>query len=117
MIHALAVLYARLVIPDQAKSDGTLDKLELGLSKNVHNDLDWLEKELEKTGGRYLVGSTLTAADVMVAFSIEFIFARELGLKGQPETEGKWQGIRRWLEGMQEEEGYRKAVQRTGYKL
>ena len=117
MIHALAVLYARLSISDEAKSDGTLDKLEIGLSKNVHNDLNWLESELERTGGRYLVGSSLTAADIMVAFSIEFMFARSLGLKNQPETQGKWQGVRTWLSNMHKEEGYRKAVQKTGYKL
>lgn len=114
LIHALAVLYTRLQIPEPARTDGTLDKLEAGLSKNVHNDLDWLDSELEGTGGKYLVGTGLTAADIMVAFSVEFIFARALGVKGQ---EGRWGNVRNWLAALQREGGYRKAVQRTGFKL
>ena len=119
LIHALAVLYARLSIPEPAKSDGTLDALEKGLGKNVHNDLDWLEGELAGTegGSRYLVGEALTAADIMVAFSIEFMFARGLGLRGLEGVEGKWKKVRTWLGAMQREEGYRRAVSRTGYKL
>lgn len=114
LMHALAVLYARLQMPEPAKTDGTLDKLESGLSKNVHNDFNWLEYELEKTGGKYLVGTSLTAADIMMGFSIEFILARSLGVKGQ---EDKWPRVRKWLAGLMEGEGYQRALQRTGYKL
>lgn len=56
MVHGLAILYARWKISEPAKSDGTLDKLEQGMSVSVQKDLDWLENELEKSKGKYLAG-------------------------------------------------------------
>ena len=84
--------------------------MEKSLSPNVHNDLDWLESEVSDR--QYLVGSELTAADIIMGFSIEFIFARKLGTE-----RGKWPNVAKWLEGLQESKGYRKAVEKTGYSL
>jgi len=76
----------------------------------MHNDLCWLESEV--TGKQYLVGNELTAADIMMSFSIEFILSRKLGTEG-----GDWSNTRKWLEGIQKTEGYRTAVEKTGYSL
>ena len=113
MIHGLAILYARWRLPEPAKSDGkTLPEMEKGLSKNIQGDLDWLESELKQGNGEFLVGDELTAADIMMHFSVSFILARKLG------TEGKsWPSVERWLEGLEGLEGYQKAVKKTGYKL
>lgn len=87
-----------------------LPEMERGLSVNVRNDLDWLEAEVKDRG--YLVGEGLTAADVMMGFSIEFILARKLGTEG-----GEWPGVRKWLENVQRREAYTRAVEKTGYSL
>jgi len=74
LLNALAITYARWFSPPRATENGDAEKLEEGLSVNVQKDLDWLEAELNKTGG-FLVGHSVTAADIMVHFSIQFIFA------------------------------------------
>lgn len=115
MVHSLAILYARWMISDPGKSDSTLDKLEQGMSVNVQKDLNWLETELKRSKGTFLAGGNVTAADTMVAFSIQFIFARNLGVKsGQ---QGRWKRIHEWLKLCEEREGYKAAVQKTGHTL
>lgn len=110
MIHALAILYARWRLPEAAKA--SLHEMEKGLSVNVQKDLDWLENELKAGNGEFLVGDELTVADIMVHFSVQFIFARKLGTVGK-----SWPGVERWSEGLEGLEGYQKAVKKTGYKL
>ena len=115
MVHSLAILYARWMMSEPAKSDGTLDRLEDGMSVNVQKDLDWLDNELGKSKVKFLAGEEVTAADTMMAFSIQFIFARGLGVKsGQ---EGKWKRVEEWLKSCEEREAYKAAVQKTGHTL
>jgi len=109
MLHSLAILYARWTIPDSVKS--SLPEMEASLSRNVHNNLDWLEFELSD-GRTWLIGDDVTAADIMMGFSIDFIFTRELGTKG-----GRWENMEGWLERVKGREKYKKAVERTGYRL
>ncbi|KAK7888049.1 hypothetical protein LTR67_009444 [Exophiala xenobiotica] len=108
MLHGLAILYARWRIPKAASE--YLPEMEKGLSPNIHNDLNWLEGEVQDR--QFLVGNDVTAADIMMGFSIEFIFARKLGTEG-----GDWPNVKKWLEGLQQMEAYRKAVEKTGYSL
>ena len=115
MVHALAVTYARWFCPQEVKSSGALREMEVGLGVNVKRDLDWLEGELEESGGPWLVGKEVSAADTMVAFSVQFIFARELGVG--KEDVGKWPRVRKWLEMIEKHEAYRKAVEKTGHQL
>lgn len=115
MVHGLAILYARWMISEPAKSDGTLDKLEEGMSVNVQKDLDWLEKELGKSKGEFLVGEKVTAADTMMAFSIQFIFARGLGVRSRQQE--RWKRIGGWLKSCEEREAYKAAVRKTGHTL
>lgn len=115
MLHALAILYARWKLP--AAAGQYLPELEQGLSANVHNDLNWIEtalKEQRARGHDYLVGDRLTVADVMMQFSIEFIFARELGIKGKLAA---WPETRAWLERTMRRPAYQRAVKKTGYTL
>lgn len=93
MLHALAILYARWKIPEAAKNH--LPEMESALSGNVHNDLNWLENTLKRqkeSGHQYIVGDGLTVADVMMQFSIDFIFTRGLGTKGND-----WPEVKAWL--------------------
>jgi glutathione S-transferase len=90
----------------------------------VHNDLDWLEDELSSNSSkgssgageeekRFIVGNNLTAADIIMGFSIEFILTRKLGTEGG----SGWPRVHKWLDGIKEIPSYRKAVERTGYSL
>lgn len=116
LIHALAILYFRWSTP-QSLNDNMLSELaetEKNMSVSVVADLDWLEGELGSSTGRFLVGDGVTAADCMVLFSVQFIFARELGTKGM---EGRWSRIMEWMERCERTETYKKAVERSGYTL
>ena len=86
--------------------------MEKGLAANVHNDLNWMESVLASDGREWLVGKDVTAADVMMGFNTEFIFARNLGTEG-----GDWPYVRKWMERVKGREAYKKAVERTGYSL
>lgn len=106
MVHCLPTVYNRRI-------DATLaEKLAPGIEQIVAKDLDWLEEELKKGNGRYLVGDHITAADTMVAFSVQFIFRMRLGPSNR-----RWEGIESWLRGTENERAYQRAVAMTAYKL
>lgn len=119
MLHSVAVVYTRWQLPeDLPDRDAVVKGVEGKLSVNVHNDFDWLEGELKAQkarGSRWLVGSGLTAADVMLQFSVQFIMERKLGVGGR--GEGKWPEVEAWLARTEGEEAYKKAVKKTGYTL
>jgi len=48
----------------------------------------------------------------MMGFSIDFIFAMELGTKG-----GNWPAVQKWLKNLHEQEAYKRAVKKTGHSL
>ena len=56
MIHCLPIVSVRRIDASAA------EKLAPGLAGNVAKDLDWLEAELRRGNGRYLVGDHVTAA-------------------------------------------------------
>ena len=82
------------------------------MSKNVIKDMDFLESELKKSGGKFLLGNTVTAADTAMHFSATFILARELGIKGR-----KYPEIERYLKDCEATDSYKKAVDKTGHQL
>lgn len=106
-LHGIAILYVRWF-----QKDGTVAKTEEGLSKNIVNDMNYLEAELSKGRGKFLCGDAVTAADCMMQFSAGFIMARELGVKASsyPKTQ-------QYLQECEATETYKKAVQKTGHKL
>jgi glutathione S-transferase len=110
MIHAMAITYARWNIPKD--SSDILSQAERGLSVNVQSDLDWLETELSLSSGRFLCGDKVTAADMMMQFSVDVIMVTKLGTQGRT-----WPGIENWLEACKESESYKRAVEKTGYEL
>lgn len=108
-LHALAILYTRWF--GTAHPDAIQD-IEKSMSVNVGKDLDFLEKELAKGGGKFLVGNTVTIADCMMLFSVQFIFARELGTRGR-----SWPVVDEWMTRCESTPTYRNAVKKTGHKL
>lgn len=117
MLHALAILYATWNLPSTfiAANSSTIDAMVAGMSLNVQKDLDWLESELSD-GREWLVGGRVTAADVMMQASVDFIFAREFGTKGV-DVGKRWARTSEWLERCKRDEAYIRAVERSGYTL
>lgn len=119
MMPAMPVLYTRWQIPeDVPERDQLLAVVEQKLSVNVHNSFDWLEGELKAQkakGSGWLVGKALTAADITLQFSVQFIMERKLGVGGR--GEGKWPEVVAWLERIEAVEVYQKAVNKTGFSL
>ena len=112
MVHCLAITYARWFSPPSVHSSGDLKKLEEGLAINVGKDFDWLNSELE--GKRFLAGEEVTAADTMVLFSVQFIFARDLCAGRKV---GEWANVESWFKACEEREGWKKAVRKTGHQM
>lgn len=120
LLHGLACLYVQW-----HQHDGDVEKTLQGLSGNVVKDLDYLEshfqkqQEEEKEGegsGRFIMGGkNITAADIMMQFSVRFILMRELGTQGV--EKGRWERVERWLELCEGTESYKRAVERTGFRL
>lgn len=113
MLHALAILYTRWKIPEAAKPH--LPEMEKNMSPNVQNDFRWIEgalKEQKAKGSGFLVGNGLSVADIMMVFSVEFIFERKLGMR-----KGEWPETEAWLGRMMGRDAYKRAVGRSGYTL
>lgn len=114
MLQSMPILYTRWRIPEAAQS--FLPELESAHSVGAKNNFNWLEAELARQKSRnqrFLVADHPTAADVMVQFSVQFIFARGLGVK----ADGSYPEVEAWLKRTEETEGYRAAVAKTGYDL
>ena len=107
-MHGLVPFYAHRASPDISH-----DLLQT-LTVDTGHDLDWLDVQLKASGTRYLVGDTVTAADTMMAFSVQFIL--EYGLHPK-EKDGQWDNVRNWLGNVEKNKMYQRAVAKTGYTL
>ncbi|KAK9771487.1 putative Glutathione S-transferase [Seiridium cardinale] len=118
-LHGIAIMYARWFLPEESKS--ALPEMEEKLSTNVRNDLDWIEGHLREQNTKFLSGNTVSAADIMMQFSIEFIYARRLGLNareaGEEGGDGHWPETKKWLKRCMNEPAFKRAVEKTGYTL
>lgn len=114
MVHGLAVLYTLWNFPAAFKESNAddFDKMIAAISVNVQKDFDWLETALGQSTGRFLVGDKVTAADIMMLFSVQFILARDLGTKGK-----SWAKVNEWVERCEATESYKKAVEKSGHTL
>jgi len=114
MLFPLSILYARWSFPSSlsASNPSALADMEAAMAPNVQKAMDWLEQALVASTGRFLVGDGVTAADVMMQFSVRFLMARGLGTAGR-----RWTGVEEWLERCEETESYKRAVERSGHTL
>lgn len=114
MVHGLAVLYAKWNFPAALKESHAeeMDKMIAAIGVNVQKDFDWLETALGHSTGQFLVGNQVTAADIMMLFSVQFILARELGTKGK-----SWPKVNEWVQRCEATESYKKAVEKSGHTL
>lgn len=86
--------------------------MEAGIAVNLQKDMDWLEKELGASTGMFLVGNQVTAADVMMLFSVQFCLERKLGTEGK-----RWRLVEEWRERCENTESYKRAVEKSGHTL
>lgn len=105
-LHGLAIFYGSASVPSAAQG------LQDGISGAVHRDFDWLEAELAQGSGKFLVGDTVTVADTMMEFTVNFIMKNGLGTKGK-----SWPAVEKWMADVQGTETYKRAVEKTGFKL
>ena len=119
--HAMPMFYARRLLPESLKTDGTLAAFEGQVMRRVTDDLEWLEGELELQKTKmsegdelFLVGKHLTGADVMMAFSVGLLLQRAVTLH-QPGK--RYKAIEEWMGGLVGRGAYRKAAQRLEYKV
>ncbi|CCT71989.1 related to GTT1-glutathione S-transferase [Fusarium fujikuroi IMI 58289] len=112
MMNAVPIIMARMGMPKEAAQ--YVSGLEAAIAPRVHEAMQWFEAELESgpTKGQFIVGTGLTAADIMMGFSIECIFAMKLGTESQD-----WPLISKWLANIKERKAYRTAVEKTGYSM
>jgi glutathione S-transferase len=106
-LHGIAVLYARW-----HQKSGDPKETEVGLSKNIQADLDFMTAELGKSNGKFLFGDELTVADIQMHFSVAFILKRELGTFGK-----RWERLEKYIEDCGATESYKKAVEKTGHSF
>ncbi|RBQ69733.1 hypothetical protein FVER14953_07652 [Fusarium verticillioides] len=112
MMNAVPIIITRMGMPKEAAQ--YTSGLEDAIAPRVHEAMQWLESELESgpSNGQFIVGTDLTAADIMMGFSIECIFAMKLGTKSH-----EWPLISKWLANMKERKAYKRAVEKTGYSM
>jgi len=115
LMHGIAIMYARARLPpDHSAAWPAMNKT---MSPNMHNNLNWLESTLQEQHSRsskYLVGDHLTAADIGMHYSLQLIYNRKLGLEG---TDQRWVEVEKWMHDMEQEESYKRAVAKTGFKM
>lgn len=100
------VTYARWNIPEKYREE-ILPEYERKLADNVQNDLNYLESSLKANKSGYLVGDNLTLADIMVAFSAQFVLVRGLGAKW---ADDDYPTIKSWIRNLRKREGWQKAT-------
>ncbi|KAF5630261.1 GTT1-glutathione S-transferase [Fusarium tjaetaba] len=112
MMNAVPIIITRMGMPKEAAQYAS--GLEAAIAPRVHEAMQWLEAELESgpSKGQFIVGADLTAADIMMGFSIECIFAMKLGTESR-----EWPLISKWLANMKERKAYKTAVEKTGYSM
>ncbi|EIW85732.1 glutathione S-transferase C-terminal-like protein [Coniophora puteana RWD-64-598 SS2] len=113
LLHSMAIFYARGNFPPALKETNpdALAQMVKGMSVNVQRDLDWLEAELAKSSGPFILGAQVTIADTMMEFSIDMIMLYRLGIDGG----GPWPRIEAWLQACHASDTYKRAVEKTGY--
>lgn len=104
-------------LPSTLQASKDIDDFRAITMRKVYDDLDWLETHLAHTGTAFLVGHHLTAADIMMGFSIRLIMGRlveprELAEGGEKR---QYHSIQKWLNELVGRKALRIALKKTGF--
>jgi glutathione S-transferase len=113
-MHSMAFFAFRMGMPQRLRemASDDVEEAERKMAVHVQKDLDWLERELETSTGAFLVGDTVTAADIMLYISALFTLKFELGTKGRT-----WPAVEAWLKRCEDTESYKRAVEKSGFHM
>jgi glutathione S-transferase len=115
MLHAYPALVTKR-LPGNLLASKDIHAFRVIVTRRLYEDLDWLEGHLTTAKTTYLVGDHLTAADIMLAFSIRPILDRVI--KDGDLAEGgeikEYPSIQKWLEGLVGRKALRIALKKTG---
>ena len=110
LVHGLVPFYVHRAAP------GTPESVMEALKADTGADLDWLDSQIKASNTRYLVSDTVTAADTMIGFSVQFILEFRLHPK-EVEGDARWENVKKWLANVEGSKAYRRAVEKTGHTL
>ena len=105
MTTAQPITYSRWFMPE-AHQDA-LPELEKSLATNVKLDLQYIDDHLAQSASGFLEGNDLTLAEIMLAFSVQFVLVRGLGAKW---AEPGYENIKAWIRRLQGREGWQRAT-------
>ena len=106
MVHTLAAVYPRWFA-----DHSTASRIESSMATNIHNNLNHLEQSLAQNAG-WLVGGTLTAADIMCAFSAEYTFGMDTAISSRGKTIHDWPNTVAWLKKCAQTQSYQRTLAR-----
>ena len=105
-------------LPNRAEVWAQMNKV---MSVNLHNALTNLDNTLGQvhaSGGKFLVGGKLSAAEMAVLFSIQLIYNREISLQGMENGgKGRWKEIEKWVEYCESEKSWKETTEKVGWRL
>jgi glutathione S-transferase len=103
MTHALAIIYAQWFAEEEKEAIKIITEKA---SVNVQKDLDEIENALSGEGP-FICGNQITAADLALAFSCEYVLTKQVGTKGHSTN---WPKIHQWLRTLEQRPAYQKAL-------
>lgn len=118
----LQIMYARSRLPKDLPNRAEVwAQMNKAMSVNLHNALNLLDNHLAEvhgSGGKFLVGNRLSAAEMAMLFSIQLIYNRELSLQGlENGGKGRWKEIEKWHEYCEQEKSWKQATEKVGWRL
>lgn len=78
------------------------------LAPQFETHFSFLESQLKTSGGNYLCGKNLTGADILMSFPL--IAAKERAIQSDPNSKEKYPNLIAYIERIEKEPGYVKAV-------
>ncbi|PWZ03818.1 glutathione S-transferase [Testicularia cyperi] len=113
MIHTLVPVYSRWFT-----DTSTSLSVEKNMSANIHNNLDHLERTLSSNLEQYgptngpdaafLVGDSITAADILTAFTAEYTFGMDTAISSLGKKKEDWPNTVNWLKALAQRPAYQR---------
>lgn len=116
MVHAYPAFVTKR-LPGNLMASKDIHDFRVITTRKVYQDLDWLEGYIAAAKTAYLVGDHLTAADIMMGFSILSILDRVIkdGELAEDGEKKEYPSIQRWVDGLVQRKAVKVAFKKTGF--